>query len=299
MTEAAVLFGASKSLVGVVSDPSVGTPRAEVACIFLNAGFTQHIGPQRVYVLIARRLAAAGMVALRFDYSGIGDSPGRQDNMAFEDSTISEAQEAMSFLEATRGVRQFVLMGICWGADNSLRVAMADPRVVGAAAVDFYALPSVRNLVRSHRARLVDPRSWLGLLRGQSAAFGRIVGGVLDAARRKMSRVEEVNSDGIMPVKSPAAIASELGEVVDRGTHLCLIYAQGAPSYDQFCMHFRGPMRVLEAAGGLRLEMFPQADHVFTLLRNQAGLVDVVADWAMDVAARRSPADPAVASVGT
>jgi hypothetical protein len=298
VTENAVLFGPGKTLVGVVSEPPPGARRAKVACIFLNAGFTHHVGPQRIYVHVARRLAAAGVTALRFDHSGIGDSAGRQDSMAFEDSTVLEAQEAMTFLESTRGVREFVLIGICWGADNALRACRHDHRVVGVAAVDFYALPSVRNLVRSHRARLVDPRSWLALLCGRSPALGRIVHGVLDAARRKLSRAEVITSEGLMPVLSPAAIAAQLGEVVDRGVKLCMVYAQGAPAYDQYCMHFRGPMRVLEAAGGLRLVLYPQADHVFTLLRNHAALVDDLVRWAVELADERARAGAPAAIVG-
>ena len=56
MRETAVLFGAQKSMVGVVSDPAPGAAPT-IGCILLNAGFTHHIGPQRAYVLLARELA--------------------------------------------------------------------------------------------------------------------------------------------------------------------------------------------------------------------------------------------------
>ena len=56
-----MLFGANKSLVGIVADPPPDAAPAAVGCVLLNAGFTHHVGPQRAYVLLARRLAALGI----------------------------------------------------------------------------------------------------------------------------------------------------------------------------------------------------------------------------------------------
>ena len=301
MRETAVLFGEPKTLVGVVTDPGAGALRRDLACVFLNAGFTHRVGPQRSYVLLARRLGALGITCLRFDHSGIGDSPGRTDNLAFEDSTIAEARQAMNFLEATRGMRRFVLAGVCWGADNALRVGGADPRVAGAAAIDFYALMSVRWLLRAHKNRLVDAKSWGNVLRGRSPAIARIAGGVIDVARRAFQRGAETKSaDGIMPIKPPAAVLADLRQLVDRGAELCFAYAQGAPSYDQYVMHFRRGMRELQRAGKLRVELFPQADHVFTLLSQQSVLIDAVVDWVDGVAQRIAlPLAPARGKVGS
>ncbi len=294
MRETAVLFGEHKSLVGVVTDPGAAAPRRDLACLFLNAGFTHRVGPQRTYVLAARRLAARGITSLRFDHSGIGDSRGRTDALAFEDSTIAETRQAMSFLEATRGARRFLLAGVCWGADNALRVALADPRATAAAAIDFYALMSLRWLLRAHKNRLADAKSWANVLLGRSPAPLRILGGVLDAARRRLARgADTKTADGLMPVKTPAAVVAELRQVAARGVELWFAYAQGAPSYDQYVLHFRRGMRDLAAAGAVRVELFPQADHVFTLLRNQARLLDALVDWAEQVAARRPAAAPA------
>src|SRR5207302_190015 len=82
VNEQAVFLGQTNTLVGVVTDP--GQPHGELphtAFVFLNAGLVHHVGPNRLYVTAARRLAALGFVGLRFDFSGIGDSPVRADHL--------------------------------------------------------------------------------------------------------------------------------------------------------------------------------------------------------------------------
>ncbi|MCH8830022.1 MAG: DUF1549 domain-containing protein, partial [Planctomycetes bacterium] len=100
MKEEAVLFGKTGSLVGIVSDPSDSDSGKNLpAVILLNSGLIHRVGPNRVYVKIARRLAAEGFVAFRFDFSSIGDSLVRYDNLSFEKSAVDEVQDAMDFLE--------------------------------------------------------------------------------------------------------------------------------------------------------------------------------------------------------
>src|SRR6185295_20136065 len=99
-------------LVGIVTDPpgfvpsrSAGGP---LGAILLNAGVIHRVGPSRLYVYLARELAALGCVAARFDHSGIGDSTVRRDGSSFEESSLVEAREAMDALQESRGVERFV-----------------------------------------------------------------------------------------------------------------------------------------------------------------------------------------------
>ena len=74
MTEEAQLLGKDRDLVGVVTHPAdVEVDKSSPAFLLLNAGSVHHVGPNRLYVKIARRLASLGFVALRFDFAGVGD----------------------------------------------------------------------------------------------------------------------------------------------------------------------------------------------------------------------------------
>src|SRR5713101_5522058 len=141
MKEEAVLFGEKKSLVGVVTDPPTTTGNhLRPAVILLNPGIVHRVGPGRIYVKIARALAAAGFVVLRFDFSGIGDSAVRHDNLQFEKSAIREAQDAMKFLKRSRDVEHFILLGGCSGALISLETACCDEQVLGAVLINYPAI---------------------------------------------------------------------------------------------------------------------------------------------------------------
>src|SRR5207245_9671853 len=132
MREEAVVFGETKSLVGILTDPPMRNgSRPKPAVILLNPGIVHRVAPGRIYVRMARALAAMGFVVLRFDFSGIGDSAVRHDNLPFDKSAVRETQAAMHFLEATRGISRFILLGGCSGARISLQTACCDTRVVG------------------------------------------------------------------------------------------------------------------------------------------------------------------------
>ena len=78
--EAICRFGAEGHLFGILSRPK--SPSRRPAIVLCNAGAAHHVGPHRLYVALARELAARGYPCLRFDLESLGDSvnrtPGRE-----------------------------------------------------------------------------------------------------------------------------------------------------------------------------------------------------------------------------
>ena len=62
--EQAVLLGRAKSLIGVLARPSGEARGRRPAVVILNTGIIHRVGQHRMYVAMARRLAAAGHVVL-------------------------------------------------------------------------------------------------------------------------------------------------------------------------------------------------------------------------------------------
>ena len=98
MTERAVVFGPDQTLVGIVTSPEHAPAGGTRAVIMANIGLHHRVGPYRLYVDLARRLAARGLVALRFDLSGLGDSAPRQDTLSDIERGASDLREAMDWL---------------------------------------------------------------------------------------------------------------------------------------------------------------------------------------------------------
>jgi uncharacterized protein len=161
-------------LLGIVSRPT-GLPSDPCLGLIIVVGGPQYrAGSHRQFVQLARAVAAAGVVTMRFDYRGMGDAPGALRNFEAVDDDIAAA---ISALQATDPrVQGVVLWGLCDAASAALLYVQgrSDPRVAGLALLNPW-VRSVASLAKAHvkhyyRQRLMDKAFWAKLLKGQVAA---------------------------------------------------------------------------------------------------------------------------------
>ncbi len=164
----------SRRLVGVLAEPASGT-RAQACAVLLNAGAQRRIGPNRMWVELSRRWAAAGVPTVRLDVKGVGDSDGesgpRPDAAFFTADFVPEVLRALDGLEARGLPPRFVLAGMCSGAYYSLHAALEDERVLAAFLVNARMLLWDERLLGARDASLLktqvlDPSTWRRALRG-------------------------------------------------------------------------------------------------------------------------------------
>ncbi|MBI4696622.1 MAG: hydrolase 1, exosortase A system-associated [Gammaproteobacteria bacterium] len=105
-----------------------GAAGAVLGVVIVVGGPQYRVGSHRQFLLLARRLAAAGYPVLRFDYRGMGDSSGASRDFEHVDEDIRAAVDA---LVAASGVARVALWGLCDGASAALMYAATDPRVAG------------------------------------------------------------------------------------------------------------------------------------------------------------------------
>ncbi len=273
MRELVIRFGQNRSLVGIVCEAEERSQSQDAtALVFINSGLVHRVGPNRIYVNAARKLASAGLLTMRFDLSGVGDSEPRTDSLPFEERSMLEIREAMNFLEKTSGVRQFILTGICSGADNAFDVASVDPRVIGIIPIDFYSYPSAGYLLDSYKQRLLSFRSWGKLLTGKSELW--------NAIKSKIGKTSAFQSNGLVSQGAGDWIQSSREKCEEkfrllarRGTHLCLIYSGGSPAYYNYRAFFRDGLRSAEFEGKFQVVYFDSADHGFTTILHQDQLI--------------------------
>jgi alpha-beta hydrolase superfamily lysophospholipase len=105
------------------------------------------VGKHRLFVLLARAWASAGIPVMRFDYRGTGDCAGRL--MSFEETADDIRSAVDAFLSNLPGLERVVLWGLCGGAADALNYAPTDARVVGAVLVNPWTYDArVRAMVR-------------------------------------------------------------------------------------------------------------------------------------------------------
>jgi len=159
-------------LVGILSFPSGGMERTRPALVILNSGVIHRVGACRLSVKLARRLAASGHPVLRFDHSGIGDSPPSRSGLPMEEGQVGEILSAITAVQRRTGTSNFILYGLCSGARAAFHAALDDTRIVGIVQVDGFAYRTPRFYLTKVMKRLRDPRAvprilgrWTGLKR--------------------------------------------------------------------------------------------------------------------------------------
>lgn len=274
--EEVVRFGPSAQLLGILSRPAKLAADKPVIVI-LNAGVLHRVGPHRFHVRLARYLAERGLAVMRLDLSGIGDSPASGHTGTFMESAVADVQIVMSALEQ-RGVRSFVLFGLCSGADNSFAAALRDERVRGVVLLDPHTYATRRSQVRKVLRRSVaqGPRATAHWLAGVAV---RQLRGAVERSLARLRPTEasaEPDSGGRRPPPQ-AQFRAELGRIVERGVKVLAVYsgalAERYNDRDQLFELFP------ELRGRVDREYFPEANHMFTERAAQTALLETVAPW--------------------
>lgn len=102
--------------------------------ISLNSGLQSRSGSRRLYVHLARRLAAEGLGVLRVDLPGVGDSDGPAPPTHFDMHNPDDVEIAIEFIKNNYAPESIVLHGLCAGARVALKTAARNADVKGVLA---------------------------------------------------------------------------------------------------------------------------------------------------------------------
>jgi hypothetical protein len=280
MKENAVVFGDDSPLVGIVTQPDGGFDERLPLFLFLNAGLGHRVGPNRLHVTLARKLAELGAASLRFDFSGIGDSPVSASVSASEELAASQVIQAMNFLGRSTGADKFVPFGLCSGGNVGFAVTVSDSRIVGAILINASVIPSSHSEEQSfeahkraqahhHRNRLWDRKAWARVLTGRSDLSG-VRRSAMRFARRSL-RLE---------VSRPRTIdLGLLPELDRRRVELLAIYSEGDLGLELLAAHV-GQFDNLASLERFQLEILTETDHILTPLWAQRHVEALMLDWA-------------------
>lgn len=281
MRERVVHAGAADELVGVVTEPAGDEARARPALIVLNSGIVHRVGPARLGVKLARLAAGKGLLAGRFDHSGVGDSPARRDAAPFLLRSIEEAGWMMDAMRAQFGVERFILAGLCSGAATAFWASGKDPRVVGVLMMnarqhvtskEWDTFVQTRSESRKYlRRALTDRDAWKRALTGR-INYKRLAGTLTDRFRQRVARSETVE-------KVSRGLAGVFTSFIERGGNMLLVHSRGDVALDYLEVIIDEHRQALEGSGRFRSEIIPNADHVFDLVRNHEALLALVDAW--------------------
>jgi hypothetical protein len=291
--EEALMFGPGSQLLGILCEPAErNEARTSDAVIFLNVGSNHRVGSNRMYVKMARSLAARGLTSLRFDVSGIGDSVSLagNENRLYAKEAVLDVKAAMNELTSLREVRRFFLVGLCSGAYLAFQTAHVDARVAGQVLINTQTFRwkegdslevSLRKNYRSTRfytTEMWNPQVWGRVLRGEVNAKG--IAGTL--ASRALDRAKRGVEGSIARMRSGRLeiddVAAQFKDILKRGTETLLVFGANDGGLDLMESHLGPGARKLDKFRNFQLEIVQGTDHTFTPLWSQAWLEKVVID---------------------
>lgn len=281
--ETVARFGPQEALVGILCEP-LARPTAGVACLLINTGVGERIGPNRINVKLARELADQGITSLRFDISGLGESPSATTPAGgFRAQVVRDQQAAMDWLAAQRGFARFMQFGICSGAVNGYALAEAEPRLIGLAMFDGFAY-----VTRAARLRY----QWLDwrrtpLPQWPAKLWDKLHGRVRRVAGMAPAAPDMFAGDSVPITPPPPAFAATLNALSARGVEVAIWYS-GSGLFEvnhprQLHETFAGQPFMAEVTSDLLLDV----DHIVTPLSAQRRIVALVGEWAQRVIARQ------------
>lgn len=281
--EHAILFGRDRSLVGVLTENQIADFPGQhdvTGVLLLSTGLDHHVGPNRIYVKLARQLAVMGFPVFRFSFSGIGDSGPRKDKLPATKSVVDEIQQAMDCLDHLKGIKQFIAIGLCFGAASAFRIATVDRRVKGAVLINP-PVPetSQSELIRQHsyywHGALLNLRSWKRLLLFKSA-YRRILQSVGLKLMKWLWPNYVQNSEHAEIINE---LTKSFRSIREQKIQLLIIGSDDVGG-DHYLREFMGKEYVsLKDAGLLSSKTLDGTDHTVTPLASQRCLLRIISEW--------------------
>ena len=290
------------NLFGVLTEPTTDTGKRPLI-LLLNGGSAYRVGPNRLYVLLARHLAAQGFRSVRLDLSGLGDSvpPGCDgENDTYAANSFRDIEFALDSLSGANGV---VLLGLCSGAYFAFQsaVQIADPRLRESVLINPLTLfwkdgmtletsPTKQHQeLNYYLGAALKPSNWLKLLTGRTKTG---VGGAIKKAgewwRLRGSRARHRGADVAGAIVSHPLrddLSADLDTLTQRGRPLACFFSKADPGYGIMTFHASRKLRELCDAGTLHMAFFDDADHTFSFRLPRRALLASVSEYL----ARRYP----------
>lgn len=281
-------------LFGILTEPT--SPANGVAVLICSSShWVASIGANRIYVRLARRLAADGFHVFRFDYLGIGESTGTTREYTVGNPFVGDAEAALEWLRA-RGLKRFVVMGPCYGARVAMATAVAHEDVIALAmfppvtreyehAKRVESLPTSEILRRGLRfktlRRLRDPKRRRRYVRALKNKTRRLFEKISNRLRGRKPEPGQ-RFEWVAPF-----FIEDMGALVDRQLPVLLLMGDDDDFYMSFARGAKGELGKVLERGGDRVvrEIVVGNTHGLNTIGIQDEVLDHLEAWLLHVAA--------------
>jgi len=293
-----VRFGPDQRLFGVISEPIAGASskgKAKRPVLFLTGGVVPRTGVNRMYVVMASRLAEMGHTVLRMDVSGICESPaaaGATPNDPHAATLLDDVRCAVELLLASTGQQTITMLGLCSGAYATFQTTLADPRIRGAVLLNpevfhlkdgspKFSQTEQSQAAKHYRQSLFSVAAWKKLLSGKANV--RYIAGFA-GARVKTSLIAARDRLSARIKKVPQGLAGDLHRLLARDVKVSIVMAEGDPGHEPLMSQLTADLEALTQMG-LKLKLTPGPDHTF----NDFSVRQPLVEWLVEIMSETGP----------
>jgi pimeloyl-ACP methyl ester carboxylesterase len=259
--------------------------------ILLTGRAVRHIGPNRIWVRLARELALKGFASLRLDGRSVGDSDGDGNGLMpneeyYQEHIYDDIENVMEIATA-QGAKQFLMTGICSGATASYQIAWRRNDVRAIVLLNLLQLRHdaedddsalfQRVLKFALRKELwLDPESYRKIFKGKlpphikEAIFSGAV--VLTPLRKLKSLLMRATKPAAAPQES--YIVRGFNELAKKPVEIDIFLSDGDLSVNFIERHFGADHAKLDP--GIRVHRVYHADHTIRPLHAQNHFLEIL-----------------------
>lgn len=265
-----------ETVFGIFTRPE-RAPKGIAVILLQGADYITALNRNRLWVRLARRLAARGYHVLRLDYHGVGESTGVVDYFELERPFTEDVEAAVAWIRR-QGINSFAIVGVCFGASTALSCG---GRIEGVRAIVACAHPV-------HHLEMLQELGTVGYLRRILQTEG--VNGVLARSRRMKSyrtflagRLKSARRGagaGRSRRVSPLLVA-QLARVVDLQIPTMFVYGTEDGYHERFEAAREGALGdVLDRANGtVEVTLLEGPMHELTALGVQDAFMALAESW--------------------
>lgn len=279
MKERALKIGKPSPLIAIACEGKEFDAN-KPAVLILNSGVMHHVGACRFSVKLARALAQHNFLSLRFDFSGVGDSETRPGGLDFAEVSSSETIEVMDYLEKKKGIKRFIIYGLCSGADAAYETAIKDSRVEAICQIDPYCYQTPDWFWRHYGPKLFNLQNWLNRLSKLLPQKPQPDNGAA-IPKPGTDNIEAAEYLRVFPAK--AEVEQNIAALIQRQVHLYSIFTSAQSEILNASGQFAKSFSSIDFGQLLRCEYYADLTHIITEPHYQKLLVDNICQWASDV----------------
>jgi len=290
--ERALRFGPDDRLTGILTLPETGLPGAP-HLVLVSAGIVHRVGPDRLYVDLARAVAAMGYPVLRFDLSGLGYSQPATGTLPLDELVLADIDAACTMLAKSYQANSFIMCGLCSGANFSIAAALHDPRITGLILIDPTVARTRKGSLIHLLRRLTHQKTLIDLLLLRHPILHRPI----DVGRS--SEVVEAGSDLVggralleIPKELRRRFSISIRKLIDQNTRLMMVFTGGVNHVYNYRNQISDLLPEIDFHGRLQVEYMPNTDHTVSDVPNRERLIRAVGDWLNRASAPPSTGHP-------